>query len=104
MRAKRRSVIRTAAVTTGVAAALLLPAGGAFAAGTSDAADAHAKTGAITQHASGRLSAVLPEDGLAGIAERVGKLPAGGIAGAAGVVGAAGVGIAVHRRRQAQQA
>lgn len=101
MRAKRRSVIRTAAVATGVAAALLLPAGGAFAAVTAEAPTATA--GAATQHASGRLSAVLPEDGLAGIAERIGGLPAGGLAAAAGVLGAAGVGIAVHRRRQAQQ-
>ncbi|OKI03507.1 hypothetical protein A6A06_38875 [Streptomyces sp. CB02923] len=95
MRAKRRSVIRTAAVATGVAAVLLLPAGGAFAADASDA---------TTPHAMGRKSAVLPEDGLAGIAERIGRLPAGGLAGAAGVLGAAGVGIAVHRRRQTQQA
>ncbi|MEV5597032.1 hypothetical protein [Streptomyces sp. NPDC052496] len=95
MRAKRRSVFRTAAVTTGVAAALLLPAGGAFAADASPA---------TTQHATGRLSAVLPADGLAGVAERIGHLPAGGFAGAAGVLGAASVGVAVHRRRQAQQA
>ncbi|MEF3118714.1 hypothetical protein [Streptomyces chrestomyceticus] len=100
MRAKRRSVIRTAAVATGVAAALLLPASGAFA-----ATDATADTAATTQqHATGRLSALLPEDGLAGVAERIGELPAGGLAGAAGVLGAAGVGIAMHRRRQAQQA
>ncbi|MFH8346094.1 hypothetical protein [Streptomyces sp. NPDC018045] len=98
MRAKRRSVIRTAAVATGVAAVLLLPAGGAFAAGTTDATDATA------QHAMGRLSAVLPADGIAGIAERIGRLPASGVAGAAGVLGAASVGVAVRRRRQTQQA
>ncbi|MFD7661836.1 hypothetical protein [Streptomyces sp. NPDC059788] len=95
MRAKRRSVIRTAAVATGVAAVLLLPASGAFAADTMDA---------TTPHAMGRKSAVLPENGLAGIAERVGQLPTGGLVGAAGVLGAAGVGLAVHRRRQPQQA
>ncbi|MFH8403472.1 hypothetical protein ACH4FX_01680 [Streptomyces sp. NPDC018019] len=93
MRAKRRSVIRTAAVATGVAAVLLLPASGAFAAGTGDA---------TTSQAMGRKSAVLPENGLAGIAERIGQHPAGGLAGAVGVLGAAGVGVAVHRRRQAQ--
>ncbi|MEU6958312.1 hypothetical protein [Streptomyces chrestomyceticus] len=103
MRAKRRSVIRTAAVATGVAAALLLPVSGAFAA--TDATDATDATAATTQqHATGRLSALLPEDGLAGVAERIGELPAGGLAGAAGVLGAAGVGVAMHRRRQAQQA
>ncbi|GCD36986.1 hypothetical protein OEIGOIKO_04767 [Streptomyces chrestomyceticus JCM 4735] len=96
MRAKRRSVIRTAAVATGVAAALLLPVSGAFA-----ATDATAAT--TQQHATGRLSALLPENGLAGVAERIGELPAGGLAGAAGVLGAAGVGVAMHRRRQAQQ-
>ncbi|MFI0261138.1 hypothetical protein ACH4OW_19120 [Streptomyces sp. NPDC017056] len=93
MRAKRRSVIRTAAVATGVAAVLLLPAGGAFAADASDA---------TASHAMGRKSAVLPEDGLAGVAEKIGHLPTGGLAGAAAVLGA-GLGVSLHRRRESQQ-
>ncbi|KOG66035.1 hypothetical protein ADK76_03850 [Streptomyces griseoflavus] len=97
MRAKRHSVIRTAAVATGVAAVLVLPASGAF------AADASHTSGTTVSHAMGRKSAVLPEDGIVGIAERIGQLPTGGLVGAAGALGAAGVGLTVHRRRQAQQ-
>ncbi|WP_030668872.1 hypothetical protein [Streptomyces rimosus] len=101
MRAKRRSVIRTAAVATGVAAVLALPASGAFAADT--ATDASRTSDTTVSHAMGRKSAVLPEDGIVGVAERIGQLPTGGLVGAAGVLGAAGVGLTVHRRRQAQQ-
>ncbi|MFI9233610.1 hypothetical protein [Streptomyces rimosus] len=101
MRAKRHSVIRTAAVATGVAAVLVLPASGAFAA---DASDGTSHTsGTTVSHAMGRKSAVLPEDGIVGIAERIGQLPTGGLVGAAGALGAAGVGITVLRRRQTQQ-
>ncbi|CAM5425158.1 MULTISPECIES: hypothetical protein [Streptomyces] len=102
MRAKRHSVIRTAAVATGVAAVLVLPASGAFAADASDAGASHA-SGTTVSHAMGRKSAVLPEDGIVGIAERIGQLPTGGLVGAAGALGAAGVGITVLRRRQTQQ-
>ncbi|MFH9422962.1 hypothetical protein [Streptomyces sp. NPDC017529] len=98
MRAKRRSLIRTAAVATGAAAALLLPAGGAFAADAPDTTT----SGATISHAMGRKSAVLPEDGLAGVAEKIGHLPTGGLAGAAAVLGA-GLGVSLHRRRESQQ-
>ncbi|MFH8567174.1 hypothetical protein [Streptomyces sp. NPDC017993] len=87
MRAQRRSVIRTAAVATGALAVLLLPASAAF------AADSTAPT-------DDRTSIMLPDHGLAGLAEKAGQLPKAGLIGGAGVLGAAGVGIALHRRRQ----
>ncbi|UQA94807.1 hypothetical protein [Streptomyces halobius] len=91
MSAQRRSVIRTAAVATGALAVLLLPAGAAFAADS-------------TAPAGGRTSIMLPENGLAGLAEKAGHLPAAGLIGGGGALGAAGAGLAVHRRRQGMQA
>ncbi|MFG2095336.1 hypothetical protein [Streptomyces sp. NPDC048612] len=87
MRAQRRSVIRTATVATGALAVLLLPAGAAFAADT-------------TGPSESRTSIMLPDNGLAGLAERAGQLPKAGLIGGAGVLGVAGAALAVHRRRQ----
>ncbi|WP_052229961.1 hypothetical protein [Streptomyces sp. CT34] len=84
MRAQRRSVIRTATVATGALVALLLPAGAAF-----------ADSGA---HAGSRKAILLPDEGLAGIAEKAGQLPKSGLIGGAGALGAAGVAFAVRRR------
>ncbi|MFF4952745.1 hypothetical protein ACWC2K_03270 [Streptomyces chattanoogensis] len=86
MPAQRRSVIRTAAVAVGALAALLLPAGAASAAGS-------------TAPAGSRTDIMLPDDGLAGVAERVGHLPKATLIGGASALGAAGVGIAAFRRR-----
>ncbi|MCF3147857.1 hypothetical protein [Streptomyces platensis] len=87
MRAQRRSVIRTATVATGALAVLLLPTGAAFAA-------------APSAHAESRTSIMLPDDGLAGLAEKAGQLPkAGLIGGAAGALGVAATVLTVHRRR-----
>ncbi|WP_407552184.1 hypothetical protein QOM21_20945 [Streptomyces sp. Pv4-95] len=87
MRAQRRSVIRTTAVATGALAVLLLPASAAFAADS-------------TAPAGGRTSIMLPDNGLAGLAERAGQLPRAGLIGGAGALGAVGAGIALHRRNQ----
>ncbi|KUL53444.1 hypothetical protein ADL22_03840 [Streptomyces sp. NRRL F-4489] len=87
MRAQRRSVIRTATVVTGALAVLLLPSGAAF------AADSMAPT-------ESRTSIILPDDGLAGLAEKAGHLPKAGLLGGAAALGAVGVGVAVQRRRQ----
>lgn len=57
MRAQRRSVIRTATVATGALAVLLLPAGAAFAADS-------------TAPSESRTSIMLPDNGLAGLAEK----------------------------------
>ncbi|MGD3107729.1 hypothetical protein [Streptomyces sp. YGL11-2] len=84
MRAQRRSVIRTATVATGALAALLLPAGAAFA--------------ESSVPAGSRTAILLPDEGLAGIAEKAGQLPKAGLIGGAGVLGAAGVAFAVRRR------
>lgn len=91
MRAQRRSVIRTATVATGALAVLLLPAGAAF------AADSTAPTG-------GRTSIMLPDNGLAGLAEKAGHLPKAGLIGGGGLLGAAGAGLAVQRRRRGDRA
>ncbi|MFD8547417.1 hypothetical protein [Streptomyces sp. NPDC059649] len=87
MRAQRRSMIRTATVATGALAVLLLPTGAAF------AADSTAPT-------ESRTSIMLPDNGLAGIAEKAGHLPKAGLIGGAAALGVAGATIAVHRRRQ----
>ncbi|MFI9049306.1 hypothetical protein [Streptomyces sp. NPDC053427] len=87
MPAQRRSVIRTAAVATGALVALALPAGAAF------AADSTAPTGHRTE-------AVLPDAGLAGVAEKIGNLPQAALIGGAGALGVAGEGIAALRRRR----
>ncbi|MGW1374784.1 hypothetical protein ACWD6P_11015 [Streptomyces sp. NPDC002446] len=87
MRAQRRSVIRTATVATGALAVLLLPAGSAF------AADSTAPT-------ESRTSIMLPDNGLAGLAEKAGHLPKAGVLGGVGALGVAGTVVAVHRRRQ----
>ncbi|MGW8972352.1 hypothetical protein [Streptomyces platensis] len=86
MRAQRRSVIRTATVATGVLAVLLLPMGAAFAAVPS-------------AHSESRTSIMLPDDGLAGLAEKAGQLPKAGLIGGAGALGVAATALAVHRRR-----
>ncbi|UNO41466.1 hypothetical protein [Streptomyces sp. MST-110588] len=100
MRAERRTVFRTAAVTTGALAALLLPAVGAFADGTG--ADGPAHTTGTTERAAGRQSVLLPPGGLADLADKAVHLPAGaGIAVAVGAAGVTGLGITRHRRRQA---
>lgn len=91
MSAQRRPVIRTAAVAIGALAALLVPVGAASAAG-------------FPAHVGDRTSMMLPDDGLAGLAERAGQLPTGGLVGGAGAVAAAGVGLALHRRRQGRAA
>ncbi|UZJ30928.1 hypothetical protein [Streptomyces endophytica] len=88
MRAQRRSMIRTATVAAGALAVLLLPAGAAV------AADSTAPT-------ESRTSIMLPDNGLAGIAEKAGHLPKAGLIGGAGALGVAGAAVAVHRRRQA---
>ncbi|MEU5209580.1 hypothetical protein [Streptomyces sp. NPDC020742] len=87
MRAQSRSVIRTAAVATGALAVLLLPAGAAF------AADSTAPT-------ESRTSIMLPDNGLAGLAEKAGHLPKAGLIGGAGALGLAGAVVAVRRRLQ----
>ncbi|GGU86397.1 hypothetical protein GCM10010211_60560 [Streptomyces albospinus] len=84
MRAQRRSAFRTATVATGALAVLLLPAGAAF-------ADSTAPT-------NSRASILLPDEGLAGIAEKAEQLPKAGLIGGAGALGAAGVALAVRRR------
>ncbi|GAA5613574.1 hypothetical protein CP981_16650 [Streptomyces platensis] len=86
MRAQRRSVIRTATVATGALAVLLLPMGAAFAAEPS-------------AHAESRTSIMLPDDGLAGLAEKAGQLPKAGLIGGAGALGVAATALTVHRRR-----
>ncbi|BDM66584.1 hypothetical protein HEK616_00710 [Streptomyces nigrescens] len=88
MRAQRRSMIRTATVATGALAVLLLPAGAAFAADS-------------TVPTESRTSIMLPDNGLAGLAEKAGHLPKAGLIGGAGALGVAGAAVAVHRRRQA---
>ncbi|MEU9113878.1 hypothetical protein AB0D04_19370 [Streptomyces sp. NPDC048483] len=86
MPALRRSVIRTAAVAAGALAVLVLPAGSASAAGS-------------PAHAGSRAEIMLPDNGLAGVAEKIDHLPKATRIGGAGALGAAGVGIAVLRRR-----
>ncbi|MFF3746423.1 hypothetical protein [Streptomyces kronopolitis] len=86
MRAQYRSMIRTAAVATGALAVLLLPTGAAF------AADSTAPT-------ESRTSIMLPDNGLAGLAEKAGHLPKAGLLGGVGALGVAGVATALHRRR-----
>ncbi|MFG2285858.1 hypothetical protein ACGFOU_07295 [Streptomyces sp. NPDC048595] len=86
MRAQCRTVIRTATVATGALAVLLLPAGAA------SAADSTAPT-------ESRTSIMLPDNGLAGLAERAGHLPKAGLLGGVGALGVAGTVVAVHRRR-----
>ncbi|MYT31044.1 MULTISPECIES: hypothetical protein [unclassified Streptomyces] len=88
MRAQRRSVIRTATVAAGALAVLLLPTGAAF------AADSSAPT-------ESRTSIILPDEGLAGLAEKAGHLPKAGVIGGAAALGAVGVGVAAQRRRHA---
>ncbi|GAB7032910.1 hypothetical protein AB0G35_06510 [Streptomyces sp. NPDC021749] len=90
MRAQRRSMIRTATVATGALAVLLLPVGAAF------AADSTAPT-------ESRTSIMLPDNGLAGIAEKAGHLPKAGLIGGAGALCVAGAAVAVHRRRQSSR-
>lgn len=87
MRAQRRHMIRTATVATGALAVLLLPAGAAF------AADSLAPT-------ETRTSIMLPDNGLAGLAEKAGHLPKAGVIGGVGALGVVGTVVAVHRRRQ----
>ncbi|MFE1171504.1 hypothetical protein [Streptomyces sp. NPDC058773] len=87
MRAQRRTMIRTATVATGALAVLLLPAGAAFAADS-------------TGPSESRTSIMLPDNGLAGLAEKAGQLPKAGLLGGVGVLGVAGTALAVHRRRQ----
>ncbi|MFJ9470541.1 hypothetical protein [Streptomyces caniferus] len=91
MRAQHRSVIRTATVATGALAVLLLPAGAAFAAGS-------------TAPTESRKSIMLPDNGLAGLAEKAGHLPKAGVIGGAGALGVAGAVLAVHRRRHGSRA
>ncbi|WP_411140308.1 hypothetical protein [Streptomyces sp. x-80] len=91
MRAQRRSVIRSATVATGALAALLLPMGAASAADS-------------TLPTDGRTSIMLPDDGLAGVAERVGHLPKAALIGGASALAVAGVGIAWRRRRHGHPA
>ncbi|GAU67439.1 hypothetical protein SSP35_05_00060 [Streptomyces sp. NBRC 110611] len=87
MRAQRRHMIRTATVATGALAVLLLPAGAASAADTA-------------AHTESRTSIMLPDNGLAGLAEKAGQLPKAGLIGGAGALGVAGAVVAVQRRRQ----
>ncbi|MFB7633844.1 hypothetical protein ACFC0M_23275 [Streptomyces sp. NPDC056149] len=87
MRAQRRSVIRTAIVAAGALAAFALPTGAAFAASSMAPTES-------------RASIMLPDDGLAGLAEKAGHLPKAGVLGGAAALGAVSVGIAVQRRRQ----
>ncbi|KIZ13530.1 hypothetical protein [Streptomyces natalensis] len=86
MPAQRRSMLRTAVVATGALAALALPAGAAFAADS-------------TAPSTSRSEIMLPDNGLAGVAQRIGHLPKGTLIGGASALGVAGVGIAVVRRR-----
>ncbi|MET7799918.1 hypothetical protein [Streptomyces decoyicus] len=86
MPAQRRSVIRTATVATGALAALLLPVGAAFAADS-------------TVPTESRKSIMLPDNGLAGLAEKAGHLPKAGVIGGAGALGVAGAIVVVQRRR-----
>ncbi|MGW2027115.1 hypothetical protein [Streptomyces decoyicus] len=86
MPAQRRSVFRTATVATGALAALLLPAGAAFAADS-------------TVPTESRKSIMLPDNGLAGLAEKAGHLPKAGVIGGAGALGVAGAIVVVQRRR-----
>ncbi|MFF8371364.1 hypothetical protein ACF05W_21310 [Streptomyces lydicus] len=86
MRSRSRSMIRTATVATGALAVLLLPAGAAF------AADSTAPT-------ESRTSIMLPDNGLAGLAEKAGHLPKAGLIGGAGALGVAGAVAVVNRRR-----
>ncbi|MFC9230677.1 hypothetical protein ACFTZI_17235 [Streptomyces decoyicus] len=86
MPAQRRSVIRTATVATGALAALLLPAGAAFAADS-------------TVPTESRKSIMLPDNGLAGLAEKAGHLPKAGVIGGASALGVAGAIVVVQRRR-----
>ncbi|MFI0788095.1 hypothetical protein ACH4Q6_21150 [Streptomyces lydicus] len=90
MRTSSRSMIRTAAVATGALAVLLLPAGAAF------AADSTAPT-------ESRTSIMLPDNGLAGLAEKAGHLPKAGLIGGAGALGMVGAAAVVHRRRHADR-
>lgn len=86
MPAQRRSVIRTVAVATCALAALVLPAGAAVAADS-------------TAPAGSRAQIMLPDNGLAGVAERIGHLPRAGLLGGMGALGASSVAVAVLRRR-----
>ncbi|MFF8312628.1 hypothetical protein ACWGQL_37465 [Streptomyces lydicus] len=86
MRSRSRSMIRTATVATGALAVLLLPAGAAFAADS-------------TAPSESRTSIMLPDNGLAGLAEKAGHLPKAGLIGGAGALGVAGAVAVVHRRR-----
>ncbi|MFJ6750683.1 MULTISPECIES: hypothetical protein [unclassified Streptomyces] len=88
MGAQRRSVIRSAVVATGALAVLLLPSGAAFAASTVPTDD--------------RTSIMLPDNGLAGLAERAGHLPTVALVGGMVVLAAVGAGLMVRRRRQEQ--
>ncbi|MFH8683895.1 hypothetical protein [Streptomyces lydicus] len=90
MRTPSRSMIRTAAVATGALAVLLLPTGAAF------AADSTAPT-------ESRTSIMLPDNGLAGLAEKAGHLPKAGLIGGAGALGMVGAAAVVHRRRHADR-
>ncbi|MFD9815532.1 hypothetical protein [Streptomyces sp. NPDC059080] len=86
---QRRSVIRTVAVASGALVALLLPAGAAVAADT---------TGPV---AGDRTAIMLPDNGLAGLAEKVGHLPTALLVAGVGALAAFGmVGLAMRRRRQ----
>ncbi|ANZ18046.1 hypothetical protein O1L44_19455 [Streptomyces noursei] len=87
MRGQHRSVIRSATVATGALAVMLLPSGAAF------AADIKAPT-------ESRTSIILPDEGLAGLAEKAGHLPKADLIGGAAALGAVGVGVALQRRRQ----
>ncbi|GGW99968.1 hypothetical protein [Streptomyces noursei] len=87
MRGQHRSVIRSATVATGALAVMLLPSGAAFAADT-------------TAPTESRTSIILPDEGLAGLAEKAGHLPKAGLIGGAAALGAVGVGVALQRRRQ----
>ncbi|MEU3712781.1 hypothetical protein [Streptomyces catenulae] len=85
---QRRSVIRTVAVASGALVALLLPAGVAVAADT---------TGPVV---GDRTAIMLPDDGLAGLAEKVGHLPTALLVAGFGALVAFGmVGLAMRRRR-----
>ncbi|MEU9123432.1 hypothetical protein AB0C96_26780 [Streptomyces sp. NPDC048506] len=86
MRAQRRHMIRTATVATGALAVVLLPAGAASAADS-------------TAPSESRTSIVLPDNGLAGLAEKAGHLPKAGLIGGAGALGVVATTVAVHRRR-----
>ncbi|MFD5397490.1 hypothetical protein ACFWJW_25130 [Streptomyces sp. NPDC127097] len=86
MRAQRRSVIRTATVAAGALAVLLLPTGAASAAEPSVPSES-------------RTSIMLPDNGLAGLAEKAGQLPKAGLIGGAGALGLAATALTVHRRR-----